>query len=150
MLHMKNAIPLLVVGVVGASGWLLVDGVPPAKPMERFPSSQVMSSASPARPSGSTSQSSAIESRRDPVPLVRNVLPSTAAPPRNEAAAASDERETQEKFDRNAARLAAELDGYKRVSIVGRSSNGAWQAKGFRGTAEVLLTVDASGRVASD
>jgi hypothetical protein len=53
-------------------------------------------------------------------------------------------------LDRKAARLATELDVYRRVSIVGRTSSGAWRAKGYRGTAEVLLTVDGTGRVASD
>jgi hypothetical protein len=56
----------------------------------------------------------------------------------------------QDDLDRGAAKVAAEQDGYKRVSIVGKASNGAWRAKGFRGTTEVLLTVDGTGRVSMD
>jgi hypothetical protein len=140
---------VLVVGVLGATGWLLVNGLPPAKPAEFFPALQVVA-ASSERSYASTSQNSAIEHPRDPVPLVRKVLASLAAPTHNDPPVASDVRETQDDLDRQAARLAAELDGYRRVSIVGRTSNGAWRAKGYRGTAEVLLTVDSTGRVASD
>jgi hypothetical protein len=139
----------LVVGVLGAAGWLSVNGLPPAKPTESFPASQLVVAASAARPDASNFQGSAIEQRRDPVPLVRKVL-ALAGPTHNEPPVASDERETQDDLGRKAAKLAAEVDGYMRVSIVGRTSNGAWRAKGYRGTAEVLLTVDGTGRVASD
>ena len=53
-------------------------------------------------------------------------------------------------MDRTAARAAAELDGYRRVSIVGKASSGAWRVKAYRGTTEVLLTVDGTGRVSLD
>jgi len=49
-----------------------------------------------------------------------------------------------------AAKAALELDGYKRVTVLGRGSNGAWRAKGYRGTTEVLLTVDDTGRVSTE
>ena len=42
------------------------------------------------------------------------------------------------------------MDGYKRVSIMGKASNGAWRAKAYRGSTEVLLTVDGTGRVSMD
>ncbi len=60
------------------------------------------------------------------------------------------EQQAQEDLDRRGANAAIELDGYKRVSIVGKASNGAWRAKGYRGTTEVLLTVDGTGRVSVD
>ena len=56
----------------------------------------------------------------------------------------------QDDEDRKAAKTAAELDGYKRVSILGKASNGAWRAKGYRGTTEVLLNVDGTGRVSME
>jgi hypothetical protein len=56
----------------------------------------------------------------------------------------------QDEVDRKVAKAAAELDGYRRVSIVGKASNGAWRAKAYRGTTEVLLTVDGTGRVSMD
>ena len=43
--------------------------------------------------------------------------------------------------------MAVEMDGYKRASIVGKTSNGAWRAKAYRGTTEVSLIVDGTGRV---
>ena len=60
------------------------------------------------------------------------------------------EQQAQEDLDRRGAKEAIELDGYKRVSIIGKASNGAWRAKGYRGTTEVLLTVDGTGRVSLD
>jgi hypothetical protein len=36
------------------------------------------------------------------------------------------------------------------VSIVGKVGNGAWRAKGYRGTTEVLLKVDGAGRVSME
>jgi hypothetical protein len=56
----------------------------------------------------------------------------------------------EDDLDRRAAKAAAEEDGYKRVSIIGKAGNGAWRAKGFRGTTEILLTVDGTGRVSMD
>jgi len=56
----------------------------------------------------------------------------------------------QDDLDRRAAKAAAEEDGYKRVTIIGKASNGAWRVKGLRGTTEVLLTVDGTGRVSMD
>jgi len=58
--------------------------------------------------------------------------------------------EAQEDLDRRGAERAIELDGYKRVSIIGKASNGAWRAKAYRGTTEVLLIVDGTGRVSMD
>jgi hypothetical protein len=43
-----------------------------------------------------------------------------------------------------------ELDGYKRVMIMGKASNGAWRAKAYRGTTEVMLRVDGTGRLSTE
>ena len=45
---------------------------------------------------------------------------------------------------------AVEADGYKRVSVLGKASNGMWRARAYRGTTEVQLTVDGTGRVSAD
>ena len=141
---------VLVVGVLGATGWLLVNGLPPAKPAASLPAPQVLVAAA-AGPDASNWQGSALE-RRDPVPMVRKVqaVAYLATAPSNEAPVTAQEPESRNDLERQAATRAAELDGYRRVSIMGRTSDGAWRAKGYRGTAEVLLTVDATGRVASD
>ena len=60
------------------------------------------------------------------------------------------EQQAQEDLDRSGAKAAIELDGYKRVSVISKASNGAWRAKGYRGTTEVLLTVDGTGRLTLD
>jgi len=57
------------------------------------------------------------------------------------------EVQAQDDLDRKAAKAAVELDGYKRVTVLGKASNGAWRAKAYRGTTEVRLTVDGTGRV---
>jgi hypothetical protein len=33
------------------------------------------------------------------------------------------------------------------VTVLGKASNGTWRAKAYRGTTEVQLTVDGTGRV---
>jgi hypothetical protein len=92
----------------------------------------------------------ALEARRDPVPLVRNVRVPSASSSSIDKPAAGSEQPAQDDLERRGAKAAAELDGYKRVSILGKASNGAWRAKGYRGTTEVLLTVDGTGRVSMD
>ena len=47
----------------------------------------------------------------------------------------------------SAAKAAIEADGYKGVKLLRQGGNGMWFAKAMRGTTEVALTVDASGRV---
>lgn len=155
VLEMKVANNVLLVGVLGAMGWLFVSAVPPLKPVERSAAAQAAVHDSAAAPYPSASQGPVIVKHQDPVPLVRNV-PAPAASPtvpaRSETStsAAPEDRQTPDDLDRKAARLAAELDGYKRVSILGRADNGAWRAKGYRGATEVLLTVDGTGRVSLD
>jgi hypothetical protein len=53
-------------------------------------------------------------------------------------------------LDKKAAKVAVEMDGYKRVTIAGRTSSGGWRAKAYRGATEVLLVVDGTGRVSTD
>lgn len=93
---------------------------------------------------------------RAPVPLVRTprtpaaVRPSTTEQPSPAQAAASAEASAQEELDRKAARAAVEADGYKRVSVLGKTSSGAWRARAYRGSTEVRLTVDGTGQVSQD
>ena len=62
-----------------------------------------------------------------------------------------DARGLHGEFDQQAIAVAVlRREGYNRVSIVGKASNGAWRAKGYRGTTEVLLTRDGKGRVSVD
>ena len=54
---------------------------------------------------------------------------------------------TGEAAGESAAKAAIEADGYKRAKVVRQGENGLWYAKAMRGTTEVSLTVDATGRV---
>lgn len=140
----------LALAVVGAMGWVVVDG-------SRQPAAPSLGSrvdAFTAAPTVVGRQAMTLEVRQDPVPLVRQypvpiggkVDPATAS----QASADAPNLEPQGKSDSDAARLAAEADGYKRVSIVGKASNGAWRVKGYRGATEVLLAVDDTGRVSME
>jgi hypothetical protein len=87
---------------------------------------------------------------------VRTVRPSLAPPTSPDAPIpeaeqkAQDEEKAQDDLDRKAAKEAVEADGYKRATVVGKGSNGTWRAKAYRGTTEVQLTVDGTGRVTLD
>jgi hypothetical protein len=140
----------LLLGAVGAIGLIFINGPPEVKPAHPSPRIAAVEASTSAHVGAG--HSSGIEARQDPVPLVRNgraapvsPAPSAAVPVETPAATAE-----QDDLDRRAAKAAAEADGYKRVSIIGKASNGAWRAKGFRGTTEVLLTVDGTGSVSMD
>src|ERR1700722_649891 len=49
--------------------------------------------------------------------------------------------------ENSAAKAAIEADGYRNAKVVRQGENGIWYAKAMRGTTEVSLTVDATGRV---
>src|SRR4051794_15965697 len=140
----------ILLGTIGAIGWIFISGPPPIKPIEPSPLSRVATNGSSASPYASTGSSPAINTRRDPVPLVRNVRVPPASPVPSASSDAPPARVEHDELDRRAAKAAAENDGYRRVSIVGRASNGAWRATGYRGTTEVLLTIDGIGRVFGD
>ena len=138
----------LILGTLAVLGWAAVDGAPPStEPTARPAVSRV-----PSANSWKIAQSAAgpaLEARQAPVPLVRNVRLRPEASP-FAAPTVEQQQPAQDDLDRKAARAAVEADGYKRVTLLGKASNGAWRAKGFRGTTEVLLTVDGTGRVSMD
>ena len=149
---------LFLIGMVGAIGWIVATAPPPVKPAERVPETRVAVRDTASLPYVGASPRPALEKRQDPVPFVRNsplspvssLSPASPVTSGRSDSVAGDERQTPDDLDRKAAKLAAEADGYKRVSVVGRASNGAWRAKGYRGTTEVLITVDGTGRVSLD
>ena len=141
---MANNLLLLV--AIGAVGWLFLNA-PPPKPVERTPEARATSSSAiPYIGAGGPE----IVARQDPVPLVRNVRAFQAPPVLPAPDETSPAATEQENSDRSVAKAAAELDGYKRVSVIGKASNGAWRVKAYRGTTEVLLKVDGTGRVSMD
>ena len=155
----------LVLVALAAVGWAVVDGPPSQRDPAASSSSPRAVANGASRPStAAVMRSVAPVARQDPVPLVRPelvrpglvpavraVVPPAGAPATEAVPAASDEsRPPPDELDRNAARAAAEADGYKRVSIVGRAGNGAWRVRGYRGATEVLLMVDGTGRVSME
>jgi hypothetical protein len=94
--------------------------------------------------------STELRAQQQPVPVVRSAPARQVAvvsddPSRSEAKAPS-----QSGLDREAAKVAIEADGYKRVRIVDKAANGTWRAKAFRGTTEVVVVVDEAGRVLTE
>jgi len=79
-----------------------------------------------------------------------------SAPARPAAAAPDDLSRSEAKapsqsgLDREAAKVAIEADGYKRVRIVDKAANGTWRARAYRGTTEVVIVVDGAGRVLTE
>ena len=146
---MANNIPIL--GTLAAFAWLFVNGPPPStQPTARAPAPGIAAIGPSMPPSVIASSNSGLQARRDPVPLVRNVQVSSAPPASTNTPIAAGERQMQDDLDKNAAKAAVELDGYKGVTILGKATNGAWRARGLRGATEVLLTVDGTGRVSMD
>ena len=145
---------ILLLSTVGAIGWIFLSGPPEMKPV-REPS-RVAAATTSANSYTGARPSSGIEARQAPVPLVRSVRVSPPATAASAATAPAGSVEIpvatgdQDDLDRRAAKAAAEEDGYKRVTIIGKASNGAWRVRGLRGTTEVLLTVDGTGRVSMD
>lgn len=141
---MANA--FLILGALGTFGWVAVHGLPPlTEPTVRPAVSTTNSSKTAYAAAGAM-----LEARQAPVPLVRRTRPLLEPLPPPASAVVDPQQQAQDDLDRKAARAAVEADGYKRVTLLGRASNGAWRAKGFRGQTEVLLTVDGTGRVTMD
>ena len=111
----------------------------------------------PAVNSNTSDSAGSVEARRAPVPVVRRVTVSPRPPvptfepaPRPPSAAVEPtpaEVPARDELTGTAAQAAAEADGYKRVILLGRGSNGIWRVKGYRGDTEVRLTVDEAANV---
>jgi len=93
-----------------------------------------------------------LEKHQDPVPLASNAESSSSSSPSIDLTRADEISKPlpRDELGRDAAKAAAEADGYRRVSILGKAGDGAWRAKGYRGATEVLLTVDSTGRVSTE
>ena len=117
--------------------------------------------AAPAIKSNANGNSGAIEMRRAPVPLVREIttpwspaptvepaskLPAAAAKPTG-GAGAEEPPARDALLAEGAAKAAVEADGYKRAAVLGPGRNGTWRVKAYRGNTEVVVTVDGTGSV---
>ena len=143
----------LALGAFVACGWV-ASNVVLLEPVARPVASRSTTITAPALEP--IADRNVLDARRAPVPLVRTVRLSAVTPnavndltPSAEQKA-EDEQKAQGDLDKQAARAAVEADGYKRATLVGKASNGSWRAKAYRGTTEVWLTVDGTGRVSLD
>jgi hypothetical protein len=148
VLEMPNNI--LVLGTLAAVGWAAVSALPSPQQPEPRTIAPAPVIAQPSHTHHTTAGPNAVEARRPPVPLVRSTKVFAAPGAPIELAIEAIESQKQDDLDKKAAKLAVEMDGYKRVTIVGRTSSGAWRAKAYRGATELLLVVDGTGRVSTD
>jgi hypothetical protein len=134
-------------GLVGTAAW-----APVPEPAPRSVASRPAPSVSADVAAGSpiVAVSNTLPSQHPPIPIVRGprAVPAVAASP--EARASQAESLPQTRSDRSSAQAAIEADGYSRVTVLGRSADGTWRAKAYRGTTEVQVTVDGAGRVSSE
>lgn len=138
----------LTLAVLAALGWTFANAPVPepnARPVASRATAPDSAVASPIM-----AASISLEAHQPPVPLVRTArnLAMKTTPPAAEVP--DPEMKAQDNLDERAAKAAIEADGYKRVSVLGKSSNGTWRAKAYRGSTDVQLTVDSTGRVTAD
>jgi hypothetical protein len=138
----------LTLAVLTALGWTFANAPVPESVSRSVASRATAPDSAVASPIMAASIS--LEAHRPPVPLVRNIrnLAMKATPLAAEVP--DSEMKAQDNLDERAARAAIEADGYKRVSVLGKSGNGTWRAKAYRGSTDVQLTVDSTGRVTAD
>lgn len=108
-----------------------------------------------------TVQKAALEPRQAPVPFQMKPRPPINVPAVEAPAAEAKDAEAKsgetaadqagsDGFNEKAAKAAIEADGYKGVKVLRKGVNGVWHASALRGSATVMLTVDASGSVSAD
>ena len=139
---------VLTLAVLAALGWTFTNAPAPV-PLPRPPVSQA-TTPDTAVAAPAIAASRLLEAHQPPVPLVRNVRNFPAKPTPPEIAMPESEAKAQDILGERAAKAAIEADGYKRVSVLGKSADGTWRAKAYRGATDVRLTVDATGRVSAD
>lgn len=127
-------------------GWLVVAPVPQAATASRPAASRAAANQVAIVPGAGLDHDMSAP-RRAPVPLVRAAKAPVVSTNATTASSATADSPTQDELDRRAAKAAVEADGYKRVTVLGRTSAGAWRAKAYRGATEVSLVVDGTGRV---
>jgi hypothetical protein len=94
------------------------------------------------------------EVRQAPVPLLMKARPPIVQPIFDADAVSpevpvktSTSTSTSNGSGGGTAKAAIEADGYKGAKVLRQGENGIWYAKAMRGTTEVSLTIDATGRV---
>lgn len=143
MNNLFNAIAL--VALIGAA--FLAPAPPAAAP--RTVSGPAANPVAPSTASPGPA-STELRAQQPPVPVVRSVLARPAAAAPEEPAKSEARAPSPDRLERDAAKVAIEADGYKRVRIVDKGANGTWRAKAYRGDTEVVVMVDGAGRVLTE
>ena len=138
----------LTLAVVAALGWTFANAPVPEPNARSLAPRATAPDSAVAAPIVAASIS--LEAHQPPVPLVRSVRSSAIRTTLPAVAPPDPEVKAQDNLDERAAKAAIEADGYKRVSLLGKSANGTWRAKAYRGSTVVQLTVDSSGSVSAD
>jgi hypothetical protein len=139
---------VMIFGVLAVLGWLLVDGLHPSTaPLMQSPASRTLAADISVTSSAATNRDVVVEANRPPVPVVRSLRALTVAPNLPDLGVPDPEEQAQDELDKRAAKAAIEADGYKRADVLGKGADGSWRAKAYRGSTEVPLTVDGTGRV---
>ena len=143
---MQSGLIFAVVAIMtGVAGDLIIG---PSRPFPRI-ETKARPALSPATTSDPAGRADAVETRRQPVPLLlANRASSAPRPVDLDTALAKDT--APGKVAESAAKAAIEADGYRAVRILPRATGGEWRARALRGATEVGLTVDGSGNVSVD
>jgi hypothetical protein len=144
---MKN---VLILGVFAALGWLLIAGSQQtAAPTAQSSTAPAVAAATWVTSSATADRGVVLESQA-PVPVVRTLRALPVVPSFPDVPELDPEAQAQDDLDKRAAKAAIEADGYKRVNVLGKGADGSWRATAYRGSTEVQLTVDGTGRVTLD
>jgi hypothetical protein len=146
---MKNKV--LTFSVIAVFGWLIIDRPHPSTaPLVQSSASRTLAADTSVTSRAATDRSVVVEANRPPVPVVRSLRALQVAPNLTDVPAPDPEEQAQDDLDKRAAQAAIEADGYMRASVLGKGADGSWRAKAYRGSTEVELTVDGTGRVSMD
>jgi hypothetical protein len=143
---MQSGLIFAVVAIMtGVAGDLIIG---PSRPFPRIETKArpALSSATTSDPAG---RADAVETRRQPVPLLL-ANRASSAPRLVDLDTALPKDTASGKMVESAAKAAIEADGYRAVRILPRAAGGQWRARALRGATEVGLTVDGSGNVSVD
>ena len=127
-----------------------------ARPLAREMAMPIVAKQAAVLPMASTPapapvvKKASFEVRQAPVPLLMKARPPIVQPIFDADAVGPEvpvKTTTSGGSGEGTAKAAIEADGYKGAKVLRQGANGIWYAKAMRGTTEVSLTIDATGRV---
>ncbi|MDP1962659.1 MAG: hypothetical protein Q8K93_10720 [Reyranella sp.] len=145
---MKSSLLILAV-VAAVTGVASAHVLGSSRPFPRI-ETKAHPTMSPSPPTANpVERAAAVETRRQPVPILVASRTSTAPQPVDPDAALPKDT-VLSKMTESAAKAAIEADGYKGVHILQGTADRGWRARALRGVTEVSLSVDLKGNVSAD